>query len=208
MIELPQWIEDVLRVNGDSYTPLTLSGSPDHCILSRNGTPVDEFTSVHDAYAYATDKNEDIDLINLDENLCDQLHAFSVNDMSHFCTIRHTKSYLLLKYGLWSQWVGSYHENPESFWESHHFLCDHPAFWRFDEQAHEWDTSYTPDLEPYDSGDSKVIWGIESGAAVKGTMMRYHDIEMDAYGDSAEEAVIELARNLSRLYDDDGERRK
>lgn len=205
MVRLPEWIEGVLRDNNESYTPLMVSGTPDCCILSRGPIVLGEFGSLRDAYLYALDHDDDIDILSVDVEMSSEFESIDIDELSRFWDNRHMKTSLLLKYAIWSQWVGSYHEHPGSFWMSHRFVSDHPAFWRFD--GHGWNTTYVPSLEPYDPGDSSVRWCIESGASVKGTMMRYHDICMDSYGDTAEEAVIELAKNLSRLYDDDGTRR-
>lgn len=120
-----------------------------------------------------------------------------------------------LKMSSWQATARDYHENPDSFFTSYYFAHSHPALWtRSPSGSGVWKTENTfHNTYPYpingdDEGVDGVGWCIEAGGHVLPDCdIHYHDVRIDAYGDSIEAAYIDLAHNIAAVFEDDGTER-
>ena len=104
-----------------------------------------------------------------------------------------------------------YHGAPGDFRASYMFLDTHPAFWwrdsnNVDAQWHV--EGYTNKIwtETVGRSDSDgYSWALEAGASVPDEhTQHYHDLRLDAYADTLEEAFVQLAYLVSEAFYDDG----
>ena len=118
-----------------------------------------------------------------------------------------------LKMSSWQATARDYHEDPDSFFTSYYFARSHPALWTRSPSG-VWKTENTfYNTYPYpingdDEGVGGAGWCIEAGGHVLPDCdIHYHDVRIDAYGDSIEAAYIDLAHNIAAVFEDDGTER-
>lgn len=105
-----------------------------------------------------------------------------------------------------------YHNNPTNFKNAYQYIQHHPAFWWRNDSSSDsrWNTDcYTDQIWAEtisnDSNEQKYSWALEAGRAVEeGFTHHYHDLRLDVYGDSIEEAYVKLAFMVSQAFEDDG----
>ena len=104
-----------------------------------------------------------------------------------------------------------YHSAPGDFRASYMFLDTHPAFWWRDvnDADAKWHVNgYTDKIWTETVGhsnDDGYSWALEAGASVpEEHTQHYHDLRLDAYADTLEEAFVQLAYLVSEAFYDDG----
>lgn len=104
----------------------------------------------------------------------------------------------------------SYKGNPNSIQDAYEFISNHPAFWtrRDGEATLDWETSeYMQHLWHGLSTDSggKCAWMVEGGGHVEPDYTtHYHDLRLDAYGETFEEAIVNFAALVDKFFHIDG----
>lgn len=117
----------------------------------------------------------------------------------------------LLKYGFHQaqKAIEAFRQKP-SFLRAYHMLDSHPAFWtRYEEEpTFEWETEGHADRlwkRPMSRGDGTFVWAIEAGQHIgPDYRYHYHDLRLDVYGPTIEEAYISLAHLMLKFFNDDG----
>lgn len=174
-----------------------------------NGSDAQTFSKLSEAMRYVHETlREDFDLSPLDGveegDTDDDLMDFIANSENIY-----PWSFPMTKYEQWKKTAAEYHLNPSDFWASFYFARNHPAFWSVDRGYWNFQREFT--LEPASrkgDPDDKVWWCIESGGHVLPDCESfYHDTRVDAYGYSAEYVYIDLAKNVSEVFHDDGTER-
>lgn len=115
-----------------------------------------------------------------------------------------------LKMSSWQATARDYHEDPDSFFPSYYFASSHPALWtRSPSGSGVWKAESDFYTYPYPIDDGAGVgWCIEAGGHVlPDCSIHYHDVRVDAYGDSIEAAYIDLAHNIAAVFEDDGTER-
>jgi hypothetical protein len=105
-----------------------------------------------------------------------------------------------------------YEKNPNDFVTAYNWVDYHPAFW----------TRYTADSNHWNIANNSKVWVgvgvhedsrkpyimLEHGAAVPDERTStYHDLRLDVYEDTYEEAFIALAAKVHKFFDVDGSER-
>jgi hypothetical protein len=107
----------------------------------------------------------------------------------------------------------AYEEDPTNFVIAFSWVNNHPAFWsRYKEDKDDWNTrnighvwtdvTVSPDTR-------KTVVMLEFGAAIPDARTsHYHDLRLDVYEETYEEAIIALAALVHKFFDIDGSERK
>lgn len=101
-----------------------------------------------------------------------------------------------------------YEKNPNDFYTAWLWLDSHPAFWFRDKKdSTDWVTRSISKVEVMltkdDNGNTVVM--LEHGAAVKPErVMHYHDLRLDVYAATYEEAIVKLAALVNKFFNYDG----
>lgn len=101
-----------------------------------------------------------------------------------------------------------YEKTPDDFYLSWNWLNNHPAFWvRYSKNLEEWITSTISKIEVMvtkdDNGNTVVM--LEHGAAVAPERLQhYHDLRLDVYAKTYEEAIVKLAALVHKFFNYDG----
>lgn len=107
-----------------------------------------------------------------------------------------------------------YEESPDDFMASYYFLDGHPCFWLKNERGgvYDWEIQgFASRLwhHPSFGKDKKVVHMMEAGAHVEGSYnQHYHDLRLDVYADSYENAIIETAALVHKFFNTDGTERE
>jgi hypothetical protein len=109
----------------------------------------------------------------------------------------------------WLEVAVEYEKDPGNFALAYHFAKGHPAFWtRQHKDSNNWITSRELYTEVYQDENGKVTVGFEDGQAVPPErVMHYHDIRLDSWGATFEEAYIDLANKIYTYFEVDGTER-
>lgn len=123
----------------------------------------------------------------------------------------------ILEYNGYLRWlngtVRSYLADPEDFLTAYYFLSNHPAFWyqpRPEEYPHQWQTGSAISkmwIQPTTNDKGELVFMMECGATVPGTNHHYHDLKLDVYAPSYNDAIIQTAALVHKFYDVDGSER-
>lgn len=107
-----------------------------------------------------------------------------------------------------------YEDNPNSFEICYKFVNMHPAFWNRPSENNPWQwETYGHcaghegrlSLEAFFHEDGTYVWKIETGEHIYPEYnKRYYDYRLDAYGNTVEEAFIDLARLINKFFNVDG----
>lgn len=121
--------------------------------------------------------------------------------------------------------AATYHENPQDFLAAYGFVTTHPVFWlksalrarrcgkdcsmkRPDRDARtfDWDTDCRSFyLQPFSQGKGNGFgWLLEAGGHTPDFSQHYHDVRLDVFAPSVEEAYIQFAALLVKFFEDDG----
>lgn len=105
-----------------------------------------------------------------------------------------------------------YEKNPDDFNTAWHWLDRHPAFWSHrSEDDYYWSTESNGRIWMGVSAnrEGKTYIMLEHGAAVRGSRTHhYHDIRLDVYAYTYEEAIIQLAAKVYQFFEVDGSERE
>lgn len=109
----------------------------------------------------------------------------------------------------WLDVAVEYEKDPGNFALAYHFAKGHPAFWtRRDKNSNDWVMDRELYTEVYTDENGKTTVGFEDGQAVPPErVMHYHDIRLDSWGDTFEEAYIDLANRIYTYFEVDGTER-
>lgn len=105
-----------------------------------------------------------------------------------------------------------YETNPNDFITAFYWLNAHPAFWwRSREDQTYWikegNSKITVDIDKDDNGQVWVM--LEHGSAVEpARTQHYHDLRLDIYAHTYEQAIIELAAKVHKFFHVDGSGRE
>lgn len=115
-----------------------------------------------------------------------------------------------IEYWSFLETAKDYIAEPKSFVKSYAFLDNHPAFWHlhrhgeldwiFDGFASKFYTMVFP-TDKYETG---VMVGFEAGGTAPGHILHYHDLRLDTYAGSFEDAYVQLAAKVHEHFDLDG----
>lgn len=115
-----------------------------------------------------------------------------------------------MKYWGFLDLAKQYIADPKNFVNAYYFLDNHPAFWHlrrhgeldwiFDGFAKKFYTI----VHPSDRYETGVMVGFEAGGTAPGWVHHYHDLRIDTYAGSFEDAYIQLAANVHEHFDLDG----
>lgn len=113
------------------------------------------------------------------------------------------------RYLSWLEVAVEYEKKPGDFALAYHFAKGHPAFWtRYHKDSNDWNTGRELYTEVYQDEDGKVTVGFEDGQAVPPErVMHYHDLRLDSWGSTFEEAYIDLANKIYTYFEVDGSER-
>lgn len=140
---------------------------------------------------------------------------------------------MLLEYSYKSflETAEKYREDPSNFRNAYSFVVDHPAFWIKPEKFqkldkddssesentkwrrnYDWKTSCDQDVwtaplfnKDKKTGELKHCWALEIGGHITDEYLyRYHDLRLDVYADTIEEAYVILAEKVNKFFNDDG----
>lgn len=104
----------------------------------------------------------------------------------------------------------AYKRDPSNLLKAYYFVSNHPAFWtrRTGEPTFSWDTSgYVRKIWHGLSTDSegRPVWMLEGGGHVEPEYTsHYHDLRLDAYGETFEVAVVNFAALVDKFFNIDG----
>lgn len=104
-----------------------------------------------------------------------------------------------------------YYNNRNDFYMAFLWVKHHPAFWyRHREEYQEWETNYSGFwFEITKNKDNDVVYMLEAGAAIEpARLSHYHDLRLDVYASSFEEAYIQLAALVDKFFNLDGSERE
>jgi hypothetical protein len=104
-----------------------------------------------------------------------------------------------------------YRTNPNDFYTAYSWVRSHPAFWyRNRADSSYWETGkdgFWLDISKTKSGD--LVYMLEGGAAVEPERTsHYHDMRLDVYAPSFEEAYIQFAALVDKFFNVDGSKRE
>lgn len=123
----------------------------------------------------------------------------------------------ILEYNHYLSWlnhtVRDYLETPQDFLAAYSFLDHHPAFWhqpRPEQYPHQWQTDSAISkmwIAPTSNAKGELVFMMECGATVPGTNHHYHDLKLDVYAPSYNDAIIQTAALVHKFFDVDGSER-
>ena len=107
----------------------------------------------------------------------------------------------------------TYFVKKHDFQSSYNYVTNHPVFWtRYAYEKYtgpySWNKNSSEAIwsSPIWGKDGKYKWALEHGAHIPHTEYtnRYHDLRLDVYGGTIEEAYVMLADEVFKLWDFDG----
>jgi hypothetical protein len=105
-----------------------------------------------------------------------------------------------------------YEANATDFMTCFHWLNGHPAFWtRYSVDRNDWNTESNGSiwLGVTTDNDGKPVIMLETGGAVEPERTsRYHDLRLDVYAPTYEQAIVQLAAKVHKFFDVDGSERE
>jgi len=105
-----------------------------------------------------------------------------------------------------------YEKDPDDFRTAWNWLDHHPAFWsRRSEDDFYWSTESNAHIWMGVSADREgnTVIMLEHGAAVRDSRTHhYHDLRLDVYAPTYEEAIIQLAAKVYQFFEVDGSARE
>jgi hypothetical protein len=105
-----------------------------------------------------------------------------------------------------------YEKNPDNFRTAWNWLDRHPAFWSHrSEDDFYWSTENNSRIWMGVSAnrEGNTVIMLEHGAAVRDSRTHhYHDLRLDIYAPTYEEAIIQLAAKVYQFFEVDGSERK
>jgi hypothetical protein len=114
-------------------------------------------------------------------------------------------------YLTWLFLTEEYRKNPNDFLHAFRWVRSHPAFWsRSTPESHYWETNYSDFwFEVSRSETGELVYMLEAGSAVEPERTsHYHDLRLDVYAPSFEEAYIKLASLVDKFFNIDGSERQ
>lgn len=112
-----------------------------------------------------------------------------------------------MKYAHFLLLTEDYYNNPEDFFLSYRWVTNHPMFWsRHTAESTEWKTNYDEYwLEINRNSSQELVYMLEAGPAYGTARVEHsHDLRLDVYAPSFEEAFIKLAALVDKFYDLEG----
>lgn len=109
----------------------------------------------------------------------------------------------------WLELAVEYEKDPGNFVLAYHYAKGHPAFWtRNGKDSNDWVTDRDLYTIVHQGEKGEVTVGFEDGQAVPPErVMHYHDIRLDSWGSTFEEAYIDLANKIYTYFEVDGTER-
>lgn len=213
---LPDWLNAHLP---ETKTPHHLRYEANKFIVSYEGQDLQSFNSMIEAYdAY----HPDTDFF-FDETLHN--HGGELLEGMYFCDPENNRSGRRLLIGVTDDDRRSilihafenslnvhqrYESHPEDWVLSYQLLDAHPAFWvksncNDDGPTWDWSTENISTIWHHVSRhDEKVIVMMETGAHTDDMKSRFHDLRLDVYADSMEQAFVLLAAKVNKFFNPDG----
>lgn len=228
--ELPKWLADNVPTPRPQGTISYDEATEKYLYTDPQGN-VKEFPGTEEAYDYV--QNETTDDFRFSGNLPDTESLMGTSRTSKeskrggfrmFITSTDTTQLSLLKsrYKSFLELASQYLLNKEDFWLSYNFVKSHPSMWvkeghsRFVDEndrlapTFSWNTNEA-DIwcEPMMGDDGVIRWALEAGAHVPDEYtIRYHDLRLDVWGNTIEDAYIQLAAKLDKFFHLDGTERE
>ena len=104
-----------------------------------------------------------------------------------------------------------YEANPSDFFTAYYWLDHHPAFYtRYKEDGNSWKTDNNDSirLDLFKNESGQVTFSMEYGSSVPDARMEhYHDMRLDVYEKTYNDAIIALAARVHKFFDVDGSER-
>lgn len=104
-----------------------------------------------------------------------------------------------------------YYAKRDDFFTAYNWVLSHPAFWSVGRTSpHYWNTNYgSASLEIIRNDKDELVYMLEAGAAVEPErVMHYHDLRLDVYAPSFEDAYVQLADLVDKFFHVDGSERE
>jgi len=115
-------------------------------------------------------------------------------------------------YLYWLESTLAYEANPNDFMTAWYWVDSHPAFWsRYKEGSNDWSMNNNSNVwvgvTAKDTGETVIM--LETGAAIEpARTSHYHDLRLDVYAPTYEEAFVKLAALVHKFFDIDGSERE
>lgn len=234
-ITLPEWLRNILpsvktpymvdyNVNQSTY----VIKNPSREIASEHDTLVDAYEAAHDLNSQDEDSGG-LDITDSVPEVRDNKFGRKMlsvptensNFLRALMFITDAERLDMLKYDYYS-WLRNslvdFENDPEGFLTSYYFLDGHPCFWTHDNilgsddftfswktEGHVLDIWHHPTLD--DNGN--LVFRMETGDHVEPDYTsHYHDLRLDVYSDSYENAIIEMAAKVHKFFAPDGSERE
>lgn len=103
--------------------------------------------------------------------------------------------------------IEEYRKDPKNFLKAYYFVSGHPAFWTKEVRGDYiyWEKHRDFWMRPMKRDNGEVLILMEAGQAVPPLRNEhYHDLELDVYSDTYENAIIEMAALVDNYFHYDG----
>lgn len=227
-VVLPEWLQECLPPEDKPVYTIFWEGpvnGGNAVVKTEEGEVWGEFATVPEAYdSVKTDTEADIvfdESIDgkggrLDEGMWTASKVvrggmralFSSTDDDKLALLKHS-------YKNWTDWAyPNWLENQDSIDGAYNYLSNHPVFWvrHDDEPTYHWETSsHTLAIWHALMQDDKggFVWALETGSHIEPDYVsHYHDLRLDVYAPTFEEALIELAKRVEKFFNPDGTAKK
>lgn len=234
-LALPKWLDAIIPPAREPYTIDYANGK---YVIFPPGSEYSNIVSEHDnlvdAYddAHARDNNDDngggLDITDnvpeVKDNSLGKMMLSVPTDNSKFLralifiTDAERLNMLKYRYYSWLKHASAYKNNPDDFMLSYTFVDSHPSFWTHEgapgkeEFTYNWNTEdYANKLwiHPTHDDDDNIVFMAEAGSHVPPDYTtHYHDLRLDVYADSYENAISKMAAKVHKFFAPDGSERE
>lgn len=216
-VTLPDWILPHLP---EVRPPASVSYDGGYVITYPNGDTIRREGTGYEAYRFLREQGESVEVLSHGPDLGRSGFnkiLFTVAEEGSgesYLLLNHTDKdslrALKISYYAAQRCIERYRENPGSFWSSYDLVATHPAFWtrESDQPTFHWNTATHAEellLTPMRGEASEVRWDIETGPHIPPDYTsRYLDYRLTVSAPSVEEAYVQLAAQIVKLFNDDG----
>lgn len=209
MVNLPEWMKPHIP---EPKEPIRIGYENNEYVVVEPNNKRTTYKNIEEAYDYSRKIGDTI----IEESVPGYNDLFMTIPMENgrermifsFCD-KDRLELLEMNYENFLKIAEKYHNNPTIFFNSYDYINGHPAFWTIrgeNTPTYEWDTSYATSIwsAPLSDDEGNLVWALEAGAHLPNLRAHYHDLRLDTYAPTIEEAYIKLAAKISKFYNDDG----
>lgn len=209
MINLPEWMKPHIP---EPTEPIRIGYENNEYVVVEPNNKRTTYKNLEEAYDYSRENGDTI----IEESVPEYDEMFIMVPMENgrkriilsFCD--KDRLYLLeMDYENFLKTADEYHKNPTIFFNAYNYIDGHPAFWTMCGEktpTYEWNRSHIRSIwsAPLSDDKGNLVWALETGAHTPDFRSHYHDLRLDTYAPTIEEAYIKLAAKISKFYNDDG----